>query len=54
MVPVTGAERFERVYGLLRQEREIHAKERERVRVFLEAVCWVTRSGAQWRFPPAE
>jgi transposase len=48
------AAQFERVYGLLRQERKIHTKEREKVRVFLEAVFWIDRSGAQWRFLPAE
>src|SRR3954447_1263711 len=48
------AEQFERVYGLLRHERKIHTKEREQVRVFLEAVFWIDRSGAQWRFLPAE
>ena len=48
------AEQFERVYGLLRQERKIHTKERETVRRFLEAVFWIDRSGAQWRFLPGE
>jgi transposase len=48
------AEQFDRVYGLLRQEGKIHTKQRERVRVFLEAVFWVDRSGAQWRLLPAE
>jgi transposase len=48
------AEQFERVYGLLRQERKIHTKERETIRRFLEAVFWIDRSGAQWRFLPAE
>jgi transposase len=52
--PFIGVEQFERVYGLLRQERKIHTKEREKVRAFLEAVFWVTRSGAQWRFLPGE
>lgn len=47
-------EQFERVYGLLRQERKIHTKERETVRSFLEAVFWIDRSGAQWRFLPTE
>jgi transposase len=54
MEPFISAAQFERVYGLLRQERKIHTKERERVRVFLEAVFWVDRSGAQWRFLPGE
>ena len=47
------ADQFERVYGLLRQERKIHTKEREVIRRFLEAVFWLDRSGAQWRFLPA-
>jgi transposase len=51
--PFITAEQFERVYGLLRQERKIHTKEREAVRVFLEAVFWIDRSGAQWRLLPA-
>ena len=54
MEPFISVEQFERVYGLLRREPKIHTKERERVRVFLEAVFWVDRSGAQWRFLPAE
>jgi transposase len=52
--PNISAEQFERVYGLLRQERKIHTKEREKVRVFLEAVFWTDRSRTQWRFLPAE
>jgi transposase len=54
MEPFISAEQFERVYGLLRQEPKIHTREREQVRVFLEAVFWIDRSGAQWRFLPAE
>ncbi len=47
-------DQFERVYALLRQERKIHTKQRERERRFLEAVCWINRGGAQWRFLPGE
>ena len=54
MEPFISVEQFERVYGLLRQERKIHTKGRETVRRFLEAVFWIDRSGAQWRFLPAE
>ena len=54
MEPFISAEQFDRVYALLRQERKIHTKGREKVRVFPEAVFWLDRSGAQWRFlPPA-
>src|SRR3954454_24278744 len=54
MEPFIRAEQFERVYGLLRQEPKIHTREREKVRTFLEAVFWIDRSGAQWRFMPGE
>ena len=54
MEPFISGAQFERVYGLLRQERKIHTKERETVRRFLEAVFWIDRSGAQWRFLPTE
>jgi len=42
------------VYALLQGERKIHTQQRERERRFLEAVYWVGRSGAQWRFLPAD
>lgn len=51
--PFFSAAQFERVYALLRQERRIHTGQRERERRFLEAVYWLGRSGAQWRFLPA-
>lgn len=54
MGPFLDDEQFERVYGLLRRERKIHTHEREAVRVFVEGVLWIDRSGAQWRFLPAE
>jgi transposase len=47
-------DQFGRLYALLRQERQIHTKRREQVRKFLAAVYWMGRSGAQWRFLPAE
>jgi len=52
MEPFISTEQFDRVYALLRQERKIHTKGREKVRAFLEAVFWLDRSGAQWRFLP--
>ena len=54
MEPFLSEGQFERVYGLLRAERRIHTKEREAVRVFVEAAVWIDRSGAQWRFLPVE
>lgn len=54
MAPFFSAEQFERVYGVLRRERKIHTRGREATRRFLEAVYWIGRSGAQWRFLPGE
>jgi transposase len=51
--PFLSEEQFARVYGLLRAERKIHTQQREAIRVFLEGVLWIDRSGAQWRFLPA-
>jgi transposase len=45
-------DQFDRLYALLRQERKIHTKERERVRRFVAGLYWMSRSGAQWRFLP--
>ena len=52
MGPFLSAEQFARVYVLLQAERKIHTRQREQVRRFLEAVYWIGRSGAQWRFLP--
>jgi transposase len=54
MERVFGEEQFDRLYALLRQERRIHTGQRERERRFLEAIHWMGRSGAQWRFLPTE
>lgn len=52
--PFFSVEQFDRLYALLQGERKIHTKQRETIRLFLEASYWVCRSGAQWRFlPPA-
>ena len=53
MGPFLSEEQFERVYGLLQGEAKIHTKARERERLFLEAIYWMGRSGAQWRLLPA-
>ncbi len=47
-------EQFERLYGLRCGEAKIHTTERARERTFLEALCWLARSGAQWRLLPAD
>jgi len=50
--PFLRDEQFERVYLLLHHEPKIHTKDRDRVRLLLEAVYWMDRSGAQWRLLP--
>lgn len=52
MPPFLCDEQFERLYVLLQGEPKIHTKERVRERLFLDALCWLVRSGAQWRFLP--
>ncbi len=54
MEPFFSTEQFDRLYALLRRERRIHTGQREREHRFLEAIFWMSRSGAQWRFLPAE
>jgi putative transposase len=51
--PFLRADQFERLYLLLQGEPKIHTSQRERVRLFLEAIYWMCRSGAQWRLLPA-
>jgi len=48
------ADQFGRIYALLQHERRIHTRQPETIRVFLEALCWLARSGAQWRFLPPQ
>ena len=45
---------FEKMYTYLRSERNIHTSNKQKVRIFLEAVYWMARSGAQWRLLPVE
>ena len=45
---------FERIYGFLRAESGIHAGDKAKIRRFVEAIYWMARSGAQWRFLPSD
>lgn len=47
-------EAFDLMYTYLCSERMIHCKNRKAMRRFLEAIFWMSRSGAQWRFLPKE
>ncbi len=46
-------DQFGRLDALLRRERKMHTQQREAVRLFVEAISWMSRSGAQWRLLPA-
>ena len=52
MERVFSEEQCDRRYALRRRERRIHTGQRERERRFLEALQWMGRSGAPWRFLP--
>jgi transposase len=42
------------IYEYLRTLPKIHVKNETKMRQFFEAVCWVMRSGAQWRMLPSQ
>lgn len=45
---------FDRMYEYLQSERKIHTSDKKKVRIFMEAMYWMARSGAQWRLLPEE
>jgi transposase len=47
-------ERWGRIWPLLRAHPGIYANQEEPTRRFVEAVLWMTRAGAPWRFLPTE
>ena len=47
-------ETFSVLYHYLQHERGLHIADEAGIRRFLEAIYWLCRSGAQWRFLPKE
>jgi transposase len=45
---------FQKIYDFLCTVNKIHTKDRERIRIFLEAVYYLVRSGCQIRLLPRE
>lgn len=52
-VKLTDAQ-WQKIFGFLQQQDGIHLGQEVACRRFVEAVLWILRSGAQWRFLPAE
>ena len=55
MRPITlSDEQWQKILPFLRTCSNIYIGQEDECRRFLDAVLWITRSGAQWRFLPAE
>lgn len=44
---------FEKILNFLNKIKSIHKKNIEKLRLFVEAVCYINRSGCQWRLLPS-
>ena len=47
-----GDDQWGKIYQFLKNHPRVYAGEEETSRLFVEAVHWILRSGAQWRFLP--
>ena len=45
---------WQKLYALLQGHPRAYAGQEEKCRRFVEAVCWILRTGAQWRELPAD
>jgi transposase len=53
MLPITLPDlTWQKIYGFLKTCSGIYVGNEDEIRRFLEAILWITRSGAQWRLLP--
>src|SRR5437764_13365660 len=55
MLPVTLSDaQWQKIAPILRAHPNVYVGQEQECRLFLSAVLWITRSGAQWRLLPKE
>ena len=47
------AEKWEQIYRVLECRKDIRVRNKEKLRVFIEAIWYIVRSGCQWRLLPS-
>ena len=47
-------EQWSKILEFLRNQSDVYVGEEAECRRFIEALCWMSRAGAQWRLRPAE
>ena len=45
-------ENWKQIFAFLKSTKGIHSKNEEKLRIFMEAVWYIVRSGCQWRLLP--
>lgn len=43
---------WDKIYDFLRNEQRIYARDEDKMRLFIEAILWMSRSGVSWRLLP--
>ena len=46
-------DQWQKIYGFLLEHPHVYARKEAKMRTFMEAILWMSRSGAQWRLLPA-